>query len=125
MILLILPDAGVWIDHLRRSDPQLIELLAENQIVMHPFIRGEVLLGSVASRRQLGAKLDELPQLDIVAHREVAELIEQLTLWGCGIGYVDVHLLVAARRQPGVSLCTRDKKLRTQAERLRVAADLG
>ncbi len=51
-------------------------------------------------------------------------MIEWHNLYSCGIGYVDAHLIASARISPGARLWSRDKRLRTQAERLGVAADL-
>lgn len=45
-------------------------------------------------------------------------------LFGTGIGYVDAHLLTSARLTPGVTLWTRDQRLREASMRLQLAADL-
>jgi len=33
---LILVDTSVWVDHLRRGDAQLVELLERGAVAMHP-----------------------------------------------------------------------------------------
>ena len=43
-------------------------------------------------------------------------------LFRLGIGYVDAHLLAAVRLTGGGTLWTRDKRLLSVAERLRLAA---
>jgi predicted nucleic acid-binding protein len=118
---LILADSSVWIDHLRRPNPQLISLLEKERMVGHPFVTGEVSLGSIATRNRVIAKLGELPQLQLAPPVRVAALIATHSLWGRGIGYVDAHLLAAVRLTPGASLWSRDRRLRLQAERLGVA----
>jgi predicted nucleic acid-binding protein len=50
-------------------------------------------------------------------------LIGSERLGGAGIGFVDAHLLAACRLS-GALLWTRDKRLRTQAQRLSLAWDL-
>ncbi len=35
---MILADSSVWIDHLRKGDPHLADLLLREQIVMHTII---------------------------------------------------------------------------------------
>ena len=47
--------------------------------------------------------------------------IERHELYGRGIGYVDVHLLAAARLHGDATLWTRDRRLREAAEILGVA----
>jgi predicted nucleic acid-binding protein len=53
---------------------------------------------------------------------EVLSFIEQQSLHGLGIGYVDAHLLASVRLTPGSALWTRDKRLVKIAEKLNVAA---
>jgi hypothetical protein len=48
--------------------------------------------------------------------------VEQQSLSGLGLSYVDAHVLTAARLTPGTSLWTRDKGLSAAAERLSLAA---
>lgn len=40
----ILLDASVWIDHLRRGEPGLIGRLEAGQVLIHPFVLGELAL---------------------------------------------------------------------------------
>ena len=61
---MILVDTSVWIDHLRRSDPTLSALLERREILAHPFIIGELALGSL---KQRGAILDALRGLPSMA----------------------------------------------------------
>ena len=41
---MILVDSSVWIDHLRRGDARLAELLSAGQVLPHPFVIGELAL---------------------------------------------------------------------------------
>ena len=40
----VLADTSIWIDHFRRGDVRLEECLDHGDVVMHPFIVGELLL---------------------------------------------------------------------------------
>lgn len=121
---MILPDASVWIDHLARPNADFEQALASRIVAAHPFVIGELSLGSLKNRRAYIALLNDLPRAEIATTSEVAALIEWHQLYSRGIGYVDVHLLASARMMAGVRLWTRDKHLRAQAERLGVAAEL-
>ncbi len=49
----VLVDTSVWIDHFRQSDEQLINLLQQNEVLMHPMIRGELACGYLHKRDQV------------------------------------------------------------------------
>jgi predicted nucleic acid-binding protein len=119
----ILADTSVWIDHFRRSDERLGALLARRAVVLHPFVLGELALGSDIKFRKVVDDLKDLPRVTVPDHDELLEFILQSRLSGSGIGYVDAHLLASALLTPDTRLWTRDKKLRVVAERLQIAAD--
>jgi predicted nucleic acid-binding protein len=119
---MILVDASVWIDHIRVPDRVLVELLSGDTVVTHPFVIGEVALGSIRSRAKVLTEMHDLPLTEVAADPEVMRFIERFKLHGLGIGYIDVHLLAATLLTDGASLWTRDKSLRMAAERLGVAA---
>ena len=115
---MILADTSIWIDHLRKSDPIFSAQLEVGDVVMHPFIIGEILLGNLANRVVLETALSEMPQAVLASDKEVLFFIRSEQVYGRGIGWVDAHLLVSARLT-GARLVTRDKRL------AKVAADLG
>ncbi|HEV2748591.1 MAG TPA: VapC toxin family PIN domain ribonuclease [Allosphingosinicella sp.] len=117
----IIADSSIWIDHINKGDAELATQLKRRRIVLHPMIIGEVALGPIANRRVVLGELQVLPQARPASHAEVMAMIEWLQLFNCGIGYVDAHLLASARQLPNGQLWTRDKRLRTQAERLGLA----
>lgn len=119
---MILADTSVWADHLRISDVRLSELLADGQILMHPFVLGEIALGFIRKRERVFEELHELPTMHVADPEEVLHLIESQSLVGIGIGYIDAHLLAAAMTTKGCQLWTRDKRLQAAASRLGVAA---
>ena len=121
---MILVDTSVWIDHLRRGDPRLSALLNTQKVLTHPFVAGELALGSLRQRAIVLGALRDLPQAATANADEVLAFIESRALAGQGIGYVDVHLLASVALTPGILLWTRDKHLRAVAERLGSHADL-
>ena len=112
---MILVDTSVWVDHLRRGDAKLAELLERGAVVMHPFVIGEIACGSLADRSSILELLQDLPMAVIADSDEVLGFIERLGLHGKGIGYVDVHLLASVQLTEGTKLWTRDKRLRAAA----------
>ena len=93
---MILVDTSVWIDHLRKGNPQLKSLLYENKVLVHPFIVGELACGSLRNRAEILRLLRALPEALLAQHHEVLSLIENERLYGRGIGWVDAHLLASA-----------------------------
>lgn len=121
---MILVDTSVWIDHLRQADAELQAHLNAGRVLIHPFITGELALGSLQKRKVVLDALQGLPQAPLATDEEVLRFIEQHTLFGIGIGYIDAHLLAAVRLAPGSSLWTRDKRLLMAATHLGLSAKL-
>jgi len=115
---LILVDTSVWVDHLRKGDPQLVGLLELGVVAMHPFVVGEIACGSLADRSTILELLQDLPAPVVAESEEVLEFIERRGLHGRGIGYVDVHLLASVTLTKGARLWTRDKRLHAAADEL-------
>ena len=101
---------------MRAGDAALAGLLLREQVVMHPFVLGELALGSVRNRGELLRLLARLPRVVVARDAEVLALIERAGLFGRGIGYIDAHLLAAARLTPGTLLWTRDRRLAVVAD---------
>lgn len=108
---MILVDTSVWIDHLRSGSATLARLLEDGAVLAHPWVIGELALGNLNDREKILALLQHLPQATVAESDEVLLLIEQLPLYGVGIGYVDAQLLAAARLTRDTSLWTADKRL--------------
>jgi hypothetical protein len=60
----------------------------------------------------------------VASDREVLRLIDDERLYGRGIGYIDAHLLAAARLTGEARLWTRDGRLQRAAAELGLAAML-
>jgi predicted nucleic acid-binding protein len=119
---MILADTSVWIDHLRQGDPALIRALNTGIVFTHPFVIGEIALGSVRNRNEILDAMRDLPIITIAEDTEVQLLIERQPLHGIGIGYIDAHLLASTQLTPGARLWTRDKRLHGAADRMGIAA---
>jgi predicted nucleic acid-binding protein len=117
---MILADTSVWVQHLRAGEPSLVGLLMRDRVLIHPFIIGELALGSLAKREMVLDDLNALPQVSTVEAEEVLLLIEQRRLFGTGLGYVDANLLASTLLRSGTLLWTFDRRLRDAARKLGV-----
>jgi predicted nucleic acid-binding protein len=118
----ILVDTSVWVEHLRNHHEALARLLNIGAVLAHPFITGELALGRMRQREIVLTTLAALPRAAVATDAEVLRFIERQALFGRGIGYVDVHLLAAARLTEAASLWTSDKRLHSVADELGLAA---
>lgn len=118
---MVLADTSVWIDHLRKGDAKLADLLNRQHVLAHPFVIGEIALGSLRDRAVVVRELSRLPRATVARDDEVMAMIEARGLAGSGIGYIDAHLLASTQLMPGASLWTKDKRLNGVAARLSLA----
>ena len=121
---MILVDTSVWVEHLRSTSAILSAPLDNGRILGHPFVLGELALGNLRQRDDILRGLRRLPQATSASHLEVLRFIDREALYGRGIGYVDAHLLAAARLTAGSKLWTRDRRLQAVAGQLGLAAAL-
>ena len=117
---MILADTSIWVDHLRRPNSEMIERLTARDILIHPFVIGELACGTLPNRAIL-QRLDDLPQIVQATHDEVLSLIEVHRFMGRGIGYIDAHLLASVIRDGSASLWTRDRRLKQIADEMGIA----
>lgn len=121
---MILIDSSVWIDHFRRAIPTISELADEERILCHPFVIGELALGSIKDRRSVLDDLAALPRAVAASDEEVLLLVETRTLFGRGIGFANAHLLASTLLTDGARLWSFDRRLDAVARHLSCAADL-
>ena len=119
---MILVDSSVWIDHFRKPEPDLIELLQKGVVLTHPAVIEELACGVIREMETVLDLLQKLPKAPSAQHGEVMGLIAAEKLSGSGVGAVDVHLLAAARLAHA-KLWTKDKALANVARRLDLIAD--
>jgi predicted nucleic acid-binding protein len=117
---MVLADTSVWVDHFRRGDKEMVALLNRGEVMVHPFVIGELACGRLNPRGEIIDHLSQLPRTVLASEEEALAFIEAHKLMGSGLGYVDVHLLASARLTD-VRLWTKDSALRRVAQRL----DLG
>jgi predicted nucleic acid-binding protein len=61
----ILVDTSVWVDHFRRSDATLVELLEQGRVATHPFVIGEIACGSLSDRANIIELMHQLPTVPV------------------------------------------------------------
>ena len=119
----VLVDTNIWIDHLRKTEPVLVDLLERDQVCVHQSVITELALGNLKNRSVFLKALERLMIVRNVEDQGVRHLVEERRLWGRGLSAVDVSLLASTVVTPGVSLWTRDKRLRQVARDAGVLAD--
>ncbi|WP_238139567.1 type II toxin-antitoxin system VapC family toxin [Roseateles aquatilis] len=118
----VVVDTSVWIDHFRRHNPTLLDLLETKVVLAHPMILGELRCGTLPAPRAKALRaLDELEYSAPVSIDEVISLIEEEQIFGKGCGLVDLSLLMSTLKTPGARLWAFDRRLQALAKRLGVA----
>jgi len=118
---MILVDSSLWIDHLRSGNAALSAALDAGLVLTHPFVIGELACGNIGNRHEVLDLLGNLSMAPVATDAEVLAFIEARSLMGCGIGYIDAHLLASAALSGDAALWTRDRRLRVLAQELRLA----
>lgn len=108
---MILVDTSVWIDHLHKSEPDLVALLGADEVGCHPYVIEELALGSLTRRTTLLELLGSQRSFPVLTPDEVMALVNGRQLWGRGLSAIDVHLLGSVALVGGARLWTRDKRL--------------
>lgn len=80
-------------------------------------------MGNLTDRQRTLTDLRRLPPSVVATVDEIASFVERNALFGRGIGFVDAGLLAATALTPGTRLWTTDRRLRSVARDLGLAAD--
>ena len=117
----VLVDTSVWVDHFRRPNAVLVELMVLDQVLTHPLVVGELACGTPPEPRlrTLGDMALLLPA-DQAAPAEVIDFIEREALFGLGCGWIDLTLLASTLMTSSAQLWTMDKRLASLATRFGV-----
>ena len=99
-----------------------MKALESGQVLVHPFVVGELACGHLVNRDAVLSLLRALPQAVVATDNEVLRFIELRKLMGQGIGYIDAHLLASVALDGDATLWTRDRRLATVARGLRFAS---
>ncbi len=118
---MILVDTSVWVEHLRHGLPRLATHLQEGEVLIHPWVIGELACGNLRNRSQLLELMQGLPAATVASEAEVLLLIERDRLMGRGIGYVEAQLLASAKLSH-CRLWTQDRHLAAVAQEQGLAA---
>lgn len=118
---MILVDTSVWVDHLRKGRRDLEACLSEGRVFCHPFVIGELACSGLKNRAEVLSLLAALPRATVARHEEAMRVVDHHTLYGRGLGWVDVHLLTSALLT-NCGLWTNDKALAAAARLLRMDA---
>lgn len=118
----VLIDTSVWIDHFRKGNDALIDLIGMDLALTHPMVILEIACGTPpAPRIQTLSNISLLQPCNQASLSEVQAFIEHEKLYGLGCGVVDMALLASTLITPGTELWTLDKRLADLARRFGVA----
>ncbi len=118
----VLIDTSVWIDHFRKGNDALVDLIGLDLALTHPMVILEIACGTPpAPRIQTLSNIDLLQPCNQASLSEIKEFIEHEKLYGLGCGVVDMALLASTLITPGTELWTLDKRLADLAKRFGVA----
>ena len=118
----VLVDTSVWVDHFRRRNATLVELITLDMALTHPMVVLELACGTPPEPRV--RTLDDIDLLlgtQQASLREVRDFIDRERLYGSGCGLVDMVLLASTLMTPGAQLWTLDTRLARLAERFDIA----
>ncbi len=81
---MILVDSSIWIDHFRHGDPELTKIIGDDRLLCHPFVVGELALGSLRDREAVLAFLGAQREAVVATHAEVMTLIDRYSVFSKG-----------------------------------------
>jgi len=117
----VLVDTSVWVEHFRKHNPVLGELVLLDRVLTHPLVVGELACGTPPEPRLRTLEdMELLLPANQATFQEVRELVERERLFGLGCGWVDLSLLASTLITPGATLWTLDKRLASLASRFGV-----
>jgi len=117
---MVLVDTSVWVAHFREKNEGLALLLNSSQVFCHPLVVGELACGNLKQRSEILSLLRALPSVVVAEHDEVIDFIENQSLMGKGLGFIDMHLIASALMSR-VNLWTFDRKMNQFAALLGLA----
>jgi predicted nucleic acid-binding protein len=117
---MILADTSVWIDFFRRGSTRFAKCLTRGQIVTHSVVVGELATGNLLKRSETLGWLAMLPRASEGSVKECLLYLESHRLYGRGVGWNDIQLLVSAQLSH-VPLWSLDSRLAQLSTELRLA----
>ncbi|KPW22557.1 PIN domain protein [Pseudomonas syringae pv. philadelphi] len=116
----VLVDTSVWVEHFRNNSPELVNLLSQDRVLIHPMVIGELACGTPPDRSNTLTDLGDLRGAQQPTVSEVIAFLNTHKLYGLGCGLVDMTLLASALLS-GTALWTLDKRLERLASRMAVS----
>ena len=116
----VLIDSSIWIEHFKKTNELIPDLITRNLIVTHPLVIAEIACGIPKNKKIILEKMKELNQTAQATTDEALELIEKENLAGQGCGAIDIFLLASAIITNNTAIWTLDKNLMKLAERFNV-----
>lgn len=117
----VLIDTSLWVEHFRRRNDFLVDLLESDMAMSHPMVTLELACGTPPDpRAETLGNIRLLRQTQQASLREVTDFIERENLYGIGCGLIDMVLLASTLLTPGAELWTLDKRLAALAKRFNV-----
>ncbi|MGH8779967.1 type II toxin-antitoxin system VapC family toxin [Paraburkholderia sp.] len=116
----VLIDTSVWVEHFRRPDARLQQLLRIDAAITHPLVILELTCGTPPGRTRTLGDLALLRHTGLAPHDEVGGLVERERLFGPGCGAVDCTLLASTMLTPETQIWTSDLRLARLADRFGV-----
>lgn len=111
-----LVDTSAWIQFFSSIGCRQVEdLLAEDQVLMHSKILGELACGNFSDRNKYLSDLRILPKADELTDQDCIQFIENEKLYGKGLSFIDIHI-IASIRITNCNLLTFDKTLKRYAK---------
>ena len=114
---MILADTSVWIDFFRdKPETRLLRaLLHEENVAIHSWIIGELMMGDLSPcRTKILEQVNLLSSVPVYPVDELSHFVEKEKLYGHGLSLVDVQLLYASIVTDS-PLWTLDKALKRMA----------
>jgi predicted nucleic acid-binding protein len=116
----VLVDTSVWVDHFRKGNDALANLVVLDLVLTHPMVIAEIACGTLPERARTLNDMGLLRSCTQASLGEVMAFIERENLYGLRCALVDMVLL-ASTLMTGTVLWTYDKRLAGLAERFGVA----
>jgi predicted nucleic acid-binding protein len=118
----VLIDTSVWVDHFRRRNEILVQLITVDQALTHPLVLLELACGTPPEPRARTLNdIGLLRRAQEATWSEVMQFIQAERLYGQGCGSTDLTLLASTLMTPGASLWTLDRRLEKLAQQFDVA----
>jgi predicted nucleic acid-binding protein len=118
----VLIDTSVWVDHFRRRNEILVQLITVDQALVHPLVLLELACGTPpAPRARALQDIALLRRAQEATWSEVMQFVETERLYGQGCGSTDLTLLASTLMTPGARFWTLDRRLEKLAQQFDVA----